>query len=548
MPALIGYIVTGMLVANYWGGMSEETMRIIEFLADLGMVLLMFCIGMEMNLSKMKKSGMFAMMVVLILVPVMIFGGYFVGSMLGWSVIQSLFLGAILAGSSTAVVTLTLKENSYLSKGDSDTIILISIVEDIAQVLLLSTMSPLLTGGDMSVTETLYMLIIVVLFVVISMVLGIKFIPRILDWLGAKMPSEILLIMALGMCFCMALISVVLGLSMAIGAFIMGIIVSQSKMRRPIEHDVTPMKDIFMSMFFISIGLAISPWGIWNNLPLILLLFIAYNTIMFCSVFLAYFLGNRPIKLSFLSAMSLVAMGEFAFIIAKEALDANVISGSIYTSVVGAALLTMIFLPMIGKISDKIYLTLSTKLPKPILSTAVAVVDTRDKFYTKLALTSKATSELMTKKVTRIYVWFLSMIVIEFVMMLTLPMVVSYLDVKFPDVNLSLLNISIMLVNFALLLYPLYRFFSNLKFVERVIVNNERKIAEAAGPEYQFSLIAAFHHWMLKINIYHLVVVTNLLIVLFVPMHTGFTEHVIATVIGLAIVALIYLVHYIRKD
>ena len=193
MPAAIGYIVSGIILSNYWSGLSSETNEIVEFLADLGLVLMMFCIGMELNLKKLRKMGPFAMMVVMIIVPVMLTAGVIAGMILGLSMLQSIVLGAIISGSSTAVVTIVLAEQDRINHAEIETIIFIMVIEDVAQVLILSAISPLMTGSEMDIMGIIWMLFTVVIFMVGAIGIGLITIPKLLDYISEKFSMEALL-------------------------------------------------------------------------------------------------------------------------------------------------------------------------------------------------------------------------------------------------------------------------------------------------------------------------------------------------------------------
>lgn len=541
MPVIIGYLVAGIILANYWANESTETEDIVTFLADLGLVLLMFCIGMELNLKKLKKMGSFALLVVLIQVPMMITGGYLFSILLGWSAIQAIFFGAIISGSSTAVVTAILRDQRKLDRDEANTIILITVIEDVAQVLILSMASPLLVGETMSLGSMAVMLATVIVFIVVCTVIGLLFLPRILDWIGNKMPEEVLLITSLGMCFALALLSVWIGMSMAIGAFLMGVIVSQSTMRRRIEHDVTPMKNIFMAMFFISIGLEIAPSGMIDNIFLIFAIFAVYALLKFGSVLVAYFIGNKPIRQSFMSALSLVAMGEFAFIIAKEALDAGVVSEDFYTAVIGAALVSMIALPLMTKNSDKVYDTLETKTPASIKSRIVSLVATRDMYYSKMALASKSTAEKFRKRATVAYIFLLVTAIVEILFVIYTQDLTDYIYNSVDGFSYPVCYTLVLFFNFLMLFYPLYKVVKNLKFLDRVFVDNERKAAESEGNSKLKSL--KLHHRFIEANIWTLILILDFIILLIVPSKVGFWEHVLVLLGGIAVILAVY---YIR--
>ena len=538
MPPIIGYLAAGIIVGNYWIGESESTEIVVDILADMGLVLLMFCIGMELNLKKLRKSGMFAIMVALIQLPLMIFGGYMFGLMMGWTVIQAIFFGAIISGSSTAVVTAVLRDQGKLSKEDVEMIILITVVEDVAQVLILSMASPMLVGSSMEIGSIIWMLVIILLFMSASVVIGIMFIPRAIDWIASKMPDEILLITSLGMCFAMALISVWIGMSMAIGAFLMGVIVSQAKARSTIEHDVTPMKDIFMAMFFISVGLVISPRDIIDNIVVIILIFLVYAVLKIVSVFLAYFVGNKSMRLSFMSAVSLVAMGEFAFIIAKAALDAGVVDESFYISVIGAALVSMVMLPLLSNNSSKLCDTFYTKAPKSVIGALKKAEEIRSDHYAKLSLSSKSTASKFKRNATIVYACLLLLAVIEIVFYMFTPDITVFLQEKLPFLTSTISYTVVLIINFLLLVFPLYKVIQNLKFIEKVLIDIERK-AEARGEGDLQRLTIRFYKTFIRINNWVFVFIIAFVILILVPNSVGFWEHMIAMIAGIVTIVLL---------
>ena len=233
----------------------------------------------------------------------------------------------------------------------------------------------------MDITGIVIMLVTIVIFMVSAIFIGLLFIPKLLDYIGKKYPDEILLVLSLGLCFGLSYISVFVGMSMAIGSFMMGVIVSQSKTHIAIGHEVEPMKNVFMMMFFISIGLLIRPEDILNNLGTIFIIYAIYFVLKAGSVMLAYFIGNKPIRLGFYCSISLVAMGEFAFIISKEAFNNGIITSDFYAAVIGAALISMIFLPLISSKSEGIADFVQVKTPQPIVNGFMKFEVMRSNFY-----------------------------------------------------------------------------------------------------------------------------------------------------------------------
>ncbi len=547
MPTIVGYLAAGIILANYWIGESAETELIVEILADLGLVLLMFCIGMELNLKKIRKTGMFALMVMMIQVPLIMAGGYVLGMFMGWTALQSLVFGAIISGSSTAVVTAVLHDQQVLTKEEADTVILITVIEDVAQVMILSMLSPMLVGSSMSMGSVVMMFVTIIIFMVAVVGLGLLVVPRLLDWIGDKMQSEILLVTALGICFGVALLSVHIGMSMAIGAFLIGVVVSQSKYYKQIEKDITPMKDIFMAMFFISIGLAITPSELVAQAGMILLFYVVYFVLKSTTVFLAYYIGNKPMRHSFISSISLVAMGEFAFIIAKAALDANVISNDFYTAVVGAALVSMITLPIISKYTDNMLEFASKRAPKPLKKLVSNAEKFQHDMYAKMSLSSRTTTSKFKKKLTVTYVEILLTVGLIALVYFGGPFMARMLLSVFPGLGFFACHMIVLFLAFLALMVPLYHILSNLKFVEKYFLEIERR-AEEKGTGSLDSRWARFHKSVLKVNIWIMVFFLDFLILLFMPSPLGLWEHVTVMVSGMAVTLLVYYVKYCYKS
>ena len=517
MPAAIGYIVSGIILSNYWSGESADTEMIVGFLADLGLVLMMFCIGMELNLKKLRKMGTFAMMVVMIQVPIMLTGGFIGGSLLGLDALQSIIFGAIISGSSTAVVTIVLAEQERISHADVETLIFITVIEDVAQVLIMSAVSPLMTGTDMDITGIIWMLITVIIFMVMAIGLGLMFIPRFLDYISDRFSTEALLILSLGLCFGLAYISVYIGMSMAIGAFLMGVIVSQSKQHKRIEHDIEPMKDVFMMMFFVSIGLLIKPSDIINNIGLILIIYAIYFVLKGGSVLIAYFMGNKPLRLSFYCSISLIAMGEFAFIISKEAFVHNIIDANFYAAVIGAALVSMIALPLFN-------------------------------FYSKLALATKETMANFRSRLASLYVTLVLVVIIQIVFVLITPGFADFINAHTPEsISLYVTTSLVLLINFMVLVPILRLTVLNLMYLLRVFLDSERK-AIAAGTGKPRPTLDRFLRFIMTVNNWFFIVLFDFAILFFTPNKIDILGHILVAVAGIAIIAFMEIWAYLRRS
>ena len=548
MPAAIGYIISGIILSNYWGGENADTERIVSFLADLGLVLMMFCIGMELNLKKLGKMGPFAMMVVMIQVPIMLTGGFVGGSMLGLSALQAIIFGAIISGSSTAVVTIVLAEQERISHSDVETLVFITVIEDVAQVLILCAVSPLMSGADMDLMGLIWMLIIVIVFMVTAIVIGLMFVPRLLDYVGEKFSEEILLVVALGLCFGLSYISVYIGMSMAIGAFLMGVIVSQSGNHRKIERDVEPMRDIFMMMFFISIGLLIRPEDIANNIVTIVIIYLIYFVLKGGSVILAYFTGNKPLRLSFYCSISLIAMGEFAFIISKEAYNNGLITADFYASVIGAALMSMITLPLLNTKAEKIADLVEKHAPAPVAAGYMRLANSRNSFYDRLSLATKETMKNFRTRMTSLYFTVVLTVVVQIVFVLATPGLAEFLNEHTPaSVSLYLTTTLVLLLDFLVLVPIMHQLVKNLNFLLRVFLDSQRK-AVAAGTLRPRPRLTRFLRFVMTANRWIFIVLFDFLVLLLTPNNIDPWAHVLVAIAGVTIIATLEVIAYLRRS
>lgn len=369
MPVVIGYLAAGILVGPYLFPFDLITdIDTVNSLANLGIILLMFTIGLDFNLRRLRQTGVFAMVAGSIEIVIMITIGYALGWMMGWSSIESIFLGAVMSISSTAITVKVLTDAGHIQKQYAGGVIGILIMEDIAAVIILAMVSPLGSGKAPGLSSVLGILGGAVLFIGLSLVLGFAVVPRIINHLKKKYPSEVLLLVSLGLCFGMALLSSQIGLSVAIGAFVMGIIISQSTAQEEIVLKTMPIKEMFMAVFFVSIGMLIDPRLVLQNiLPAIIIASVFIVGKMF-SVTIATYAANTDARSATMSGMAMVAMGEFSFVIVKTGVENGTLSQFFYSSIIGAALITMIVLPITFRYSSRTVDYLASHLPVSVVA------------------------------------------------------------------------------------------------------------------------------------------------------------------------------------
>ena len=540
LPPLIGYIVAGIIIANVWT-ITNDSEQIVSILSDIGLVMLMFCIGLEINLRKIRKQGLFAMGVVIIQLPLMMLGGIVAGMLLGYDMVQCICLGAIISGSSTAVVMAVLKAQKRLDKEHIEMLVLITIMEDIGQVIILSMITPIMASNDPSIdiNSLIVMIASIIVFMVASLLVGLRLIPRMINWVSDNVSDEILTVFSVGLAFGMALLSIYIGLSMAIGAFLMGMMIAGSRKSKEINHKIEPMRDLFMAIFFISIGMEITVSSLIDNIGTIIVLYLIFLILIVVAVFIAYWIENETCRNGFLSAVSLATMGEFAFIIASEALGFGAIDQSFYTSVVGAALLSMIILPFLSRYSPRIWDKSVEKCPRPIYATCCRLNETRERVYSRVYATSKKSRKAMYRSMTHSYINILAIAAIEIAFYFLIPVCVDWITANFGGTR-DLWSIVMLMVNFAVLMMPVYHLVNNVKFLDEMIIGGARRIAKREG---NLSEPGAIYQRFLEINTYIMVLIIVALIVIICPNSVGLWQHLV--VLGLA--AIVLAVFYLKR-
>lgn len=476
MPPIIGYLLAGILLVNVFT-IPDSSKSVIEIMSDLGLVMLMFGIGMELNLDRLKKDGRFTILVAVIQLPLMMLIGFMVGKYMGLDSTACIAMGAIISGSSTAVVVAVMKLQPRTSKETINTLILVTVMEDIGQVIILSVVTPIFAGGTIEMTDMIILIIKIVAFMLLSIIIGIKILPRVLNWIGDNTSSEVLLVVSVGLCFLMAYLSVYVGMSMAIGAFLMGVILSTSKFRDELYEKVEPLKDIFMAVFFIEIGMEITIQGMVDNIGLALIILVTFMVGKFVTVFLGYYIGNKPFSECFVCAVSLMAMGEFAFIISEEALEYGVISNGFYTAVVIAALLSMIILPLASRYTYNVVDYMDNKPPKWVARTGDRLLALRADFYDSMGRSDFSTK--MKRHVRTTYGSIILIVIIEVIFSAFSDDIVRFL-MQLTGLENAYATQLYYVINLVALIVPTFVLVTGLKGIGKVI--NEGKKLDMNSP------------------------------------------------------------------
>lgn len=369
-PVVLGYLLAGLLIGPYtppWPLIEDE--QTIKAFAEIGLVMLMFGLGLHFSIGKLLKVGRIALIVALIEVAVMVLLGYLLGRAFGWSSMDALFLGAILSMSSTTIIIKALQDLKMTHRPFAQIIFGTLIVEDIIAIAMLALISSISVAGGaetLDVGQVMLKLGELALFMVLTIVLGLLLLPRLLVFVSRFGSNEMLLITALGVCFAISLLAYQLEYSIALGAFLAGVLVAESPAGPRVEAVIEPVRDMFSAVFFVAIGMMIDPamlYEYWWQVSLITLL-VVVGKVGTCA--LGAFIGGAPVARALRSGMGMAQIGEFSFIIAQHGTAAGVASGFLYPVTVAVSAVTTFLTPYLIKSSDAFSKLLSRLLPERV--------------------------------------------------------------------------------------------------------------------------------------------------------------------------------------
>lgn len=363
-PVVLGYIVAGFLASpNFEYLPSVTTEANIEFWAQLGIVVLLFSLGLEFSFKKLVSAGGSAVVTALFIVCGMMAAGFAVGHVLGFDNISSLFLGGMLSMSSTTIIIKAFTDMGLRHRKFATQVLAVLIVEDLFAVLMMVLLSSIAVGGSVQGGEMLFSVSKLAFFLIIWFLVGVFVLPSLLNAQRRYLNSETLLIVSMGLCLGMAVFSVYCGFSLALGAFVMGSILAGTSFAERIEHTVTPVKDLFGSVFFISVGMMVNPHIIvqyWAPI-LILSAVVIVGMIFFGTA--GMLLTGQTLRVAIESGFSLTQIGEFAFIIATLGMSLGVIDTSIYPIVVAVSVITTFLTPYFIRMAPGVYAWVERRLP-----------------------------------------------------------------------------------------------------------------------------------------------------------------------------------------
>lgn len=366
-PVVLGYIIAGVILGPHTPPFSFiHDEAIIKILAEIGVIFLMFSLGLEFSITKLFRVGATALVAAFAEIIFMILIGYEIGQFFGWKSLDSLFLGAMLSISSTTIIIKALEELGKKKEKFAQLIFGILIVEDILAIGILTLLSGIAVTGSINTIDIFITLGKLLVFLVVTLVIGIPTVPKIIAYVARFNSNEMLLITVLGFCFGVSLLAIKLDYSVALGAFLIGAIIAESREIKLIETLINPITNMFSAIFFVSIGLLVDPKIIITYIvPItIITLAVVIGKILTCS--LGTFLSGNNGQTSMRVGMGLAQIGEFSFIIASLGITLNVTSPFLYPIIVAVSAITTLLTPYLIKIADPLTAYLAKIMPQGI--------------------------------------------------------------------------------------------------------------------------------------------------------------------------------------
>ena len=364
-PLVLGYLIAGFLAGSNFDWFPSVTdMHSVEVWAEIGVIILLFSLGLEFSFKKLVKVGGSASVTASVQIVVMILAGFATGRLMGWNNMDSIFLGAILSMSSTTIIIRAFDELGVKGRKFAGIVFGALIVEDIVAILLMVVLSTIAVSQQFSGSDLLLSVLKLVFFLTLWFLAGIFFVPTLLRMAKNLLTDEISLLISIALCLMMVILATEAGFSPALGAFIMGSIIAETTQAEKIEHLITPVKHLFGAVFFVSVGMLIDLGTLVDYagpVAIITLLTIFGKSLSSAAGAL---ISGQPLRQSVQAGMSLAQIGEFSFIIATLGMTLGVTSKFLYPIVVAVSAITTFTTPFLIRKSNFISEKLEETLPK----------------------------------------------------------------------------------------------------------------------------------------------------------------------------------------
>lgn len=364
-PVVLGYILAGLIVGPHLPFPLVADAAVVQTLSELGVILLMFSLGLEFRLGKLAEVGPTAGITALIQSSIMMWLGFAVARGFGWTVREGLFTGAIIAISSTTIIAKAYDEQGITGRL-RDLVVGVLIVEDLIAILLMTALTAISSGDRITLQTFVVSGGKLLGFLVGLVAVGLLIVPRFVRWTVRLGRSETTLVACIGVCFATSLLAQHFGYSVALGAFLAGSLVAESGEEKSIEHLVSPVRDVFAAIFFVSVGMLIDPVLVARHWVPVLTLTAVVIGGKLVGVFLGAFLTGSGVRTSVQAGMSLAQIGEFSFIIAGLGISLRATGHFLYPVAVAVSAITTLTTPWLIRASGPLASFLDRKLPRPL--------------------------------------------------------------------------------------------------------------------------------------------------------------------------------------
>ena len=359
---ILGYIVAGIVIGPFTPGFvaAEGT---VHALADIGIILLMFAIGVELSLAELLRSGKVATLGAAIQLAALIGIGFGIGIAVGWEPLESLFVGAVVSISSSTVLVKIAGDAGEIESPHSRLTLAWSTVQDFATVILIVVLSALATDSDSLALDVTWEVAKAGLFLILLVPLGLRVLPWLFDWIAALRSREVFVlsvgVAALGLAYS----ATFFGLSLALGAFVAGIVVGESDLSHQILGEILPLRDIFAGLFFVSVGMLVDPGFVARNIPLLLLTVVVIIVVKGVISALIAARMKTPLRTAVLTGALLAVSAEFSFLLARLGRDADAVGTSVFNLMLAGSAVSIMLAPAIYRGAKPIAAALEARHP-----------------------------------------------------------------------------------------------------------------------------------------------------------------------------------------
>lgn len=399
-PVILGYVMAGLVVGPHFPTPLFADRAIIETLSELGVILVMFSLGLEFSLRKLFRRGLGIAAVAALEVSVMMWLGFLTGRLFGWAPSEALLTAAAVSISSTTIIAKTFEEQKVDSR-IKEVVFGVLIFEDLIAILMLATLPTVVSGQHRSVDDTVGTLALttgkLVAFLIVLLIVGMLVVPRLMRFIVRLGRAETTLVASVGLCFAMALLVQSFGYSVALGAFLAGSLVAESGAGHRVERLIVPLRDVFAAIFFVSVGMLIDPTLVKANWAAVVVLTLVVLGGKLVAVSLAAFFAGNGVRTSVQSGMSMAQIGEFSFILAGLGLSLGVARPFLFPVVVSVSVATTLLTPFFVRWSGPASARFYERLP-PTLQTFLALYGT---WFERLAQSSSTGPQTRARRLRR---------------------------------------------------------------------------------------------------------------------------------------------------